>query len=348
MHPGHKGQQMGVTLKDIARRVGRSVTTVSRALNGYNDVSPETRHRILQVAAEMGYTPHAWAQRLQKQRTDTLGLVLPTFGPRFADPFFSEFLAGVGNMAAERGYDLLVSTRAPGEEEETAYRRFALGHRVDGFLLVRLRCQDPRVAWLQTWEVPFVAFGRTEEPSDFPYVDVDGEQGVYRLARHLITEGYRRIAFIAPPREFTFSRSRERGVRRALAEAGLPLREDYFREGALTEESGYREAQALLALPEPPIAIMAGNDLMAIGAMRAVRERGLQIGPDIAITGFDDIPLAQHTIPPLTTVHQPIYQIGKRVTQMLIDLLQGNPLVERQVLLEPSVKVRASSLRRAP
>lgn len=339
---------MRVTLKDIARRVGRSVTTVSRALHGYDDVSPQTRRQVLQVAAEMGYIPHAWAQRLQKQRTDTLGLVLPTFGPRFADPFFSEFLAGVGNMAAERGYDLLVSTRAPGEEERIAYRRFALGHRVDGFLLVRLRAHDPRVYWLQEWGVPFVAFGRTEEENDFPYVDVDSEQGMVRLTEHLIEQGHHRIAFIAPPREFTFSRARERGVRRALAAHHLPLREEYFREGALTEESGYREAQALLALPDPPTAIMAGNDLMAIGAMRAIREHGFQIGTEVAITGFDDIPLAQHTVPPLTTVHQPIYQIGKRVAHMLIDVLQGNSLAERQVLLEPTVQVRASSLRLAP
>ncbi len=336
---------MSVTLKDIARRVGRSVTTVSRALNGYSDVSPETRRHIQQVAAEMGYIPHAWAQRLQKQRTDTLGFILPTFGPRFSDPFFSEFLAGMGNMAAEKGYDLLVSTRAPGEEELTAYRQLALGHRVDGFIVVRVRCHDPRIRLLQEWKVPFVAFGRTETDEDFPYVDVDGEKGMYLLTEHLVAQGHRRIAFIAPPRSLTFARARERGVRRALQAHGLSLREAYFREGALTEESGYREAQQLLSLPEPPTAILAGNDLMAIGAMRAVRERGLQVGGQVAITGFDDIPLAQHTVPPLTTVHQPIYQIGKQVTQMLIDLLRGNPLAQRQVLLEPTLVVRASSQR---
>ena len=134
-----------VRIVDIAKKVNRSVTTVSRALNGYSDVSPETREAIIRVAEEMGYTPNIIAQSLQKQRTNTVGLVLPTFSPRFSDPYFSELLAGIGNKAAELGYDLLVSTQPPGEEEIKYYRKLATGRRVDGFIIIRTRMVDERI-----------------------------------------------------------------------------------------------------------------------------------------------------------------------------------------------------------
>ena len=140
---------MTVTLKDIAKRVNRSVTTVSRALNDYDDVSPKTKEEVQRVASEMGYTPSTMAQRLRKQRSDSIGVILPTIVPRLADPFFSEFLAGIGNKASEMGYDLMVSTRPPGEREMEAYRLNVQGRRVDGFIIVRTRCEDPRIQYLR-------------------------------------------------------------------------------------------------------------------------------------------------------------------------------------------------------
>ena len=333
-----------VTIKDIAQRVGKSVTTVSRALHGYSDVAPETRELVRQVAREMGYTPNVMAQRLQKQRAETLGLILPTFGPRFSDPFFSEFVAGVGNQAAERGYDLLLSTRPPGEEEMSAYRKAALGRLVDGFIIIRTRVHDERIQFLHEMGFPFVAFGRTADTDDFAWVDEDSDAGMRQIAHHLADLGHHRIAYLSPPLDLMFAQLRLEGLKAGLAERGLTLNEDYLRIGALTEQSGYMLAKELLALPTPPSALVCGNDLMAIGAMRAAQEKGLKIGHEIAVTGFDDIPLAEHTYPPLTTVHQPIYQIGKRVTAMLIDLLEGKPLTERQILLKPELVIRQSTL----
>jgi LacI family transcriptional regulator len=134
-----------ITLKDISKRVGKSITTVSRALNGYDDVNPETKKMIQGVAEEMGYRPNIIAQRLQKQKTDTIGFIVPTFGPRFSDPFFSEFLAGVGNKASDLSFDLLVSTQPPGEKEYKAYHKMMDGRRVDGFIIVRTRRNDARI-----------------------------------------------------------------------------------------------------------------------------------------------------------------------------------------------------------
>lgn len=334
---------MAVTLKDIARAVGKSVTTVSSALNNYDDVSEETKELVRRVAREMGYAPNIAAQRLRKKRTDTLGLIFPTFGPRFSDPFFSELLAGIGNESSENGLDLLVSTQAPGSDEEESYRRMTSGRRVDGLLVVRTRRHDPRIAFLAERDFPFVAFGRSEQGFDFPYVDEDGVLGMKLVTQHLVDVGHRRIAFIAPSPDLMFATYRLKGFRQAMEENGLALDESLIVIGDLTQRNGHRLAGELLDRPDRPTAIIASNDLMALGAMTAAQERGLLVGRDIAITGFDDIPPAQYSHPPLTTLHQPIYRIGRMICEILIKCINGETLAERHILLRPSLIVRRSS-----
>ncbi|RME50408.1 MAG: LacI family transcriptional regulator [Caldilineae bacterium] len=334
---------MPVTIKDVAKRVGRSITTVSRALNDYDDVSEETRRLVKQVAAEMGYVPSSIAQKLQKRQADTIGVILPTYGPRFSDPFFSEFLAGIGNTAAKQGFDLLVSTRAPGDEEINAYLNKIRSRRVDGFIIVRTRRNDPRIALLKEQNFPFAAFGRIESGNTFPLVDEDSEQGMRMVVSHLIEQGHTRIACITAPGDLMFAHYRRQGYIAALQAHNLSLEPSLVVEGDLTQRSGRQAARQLLNLPHPPTAIAACNDLMAIGAMSTAQEQGLVVGKDIAITGFDDIPWAENTHPPLTTVHQPIYRIGTMVCQMLIQLIRGEPLSQQQVILQPTLIVRQSS-----
>ncbi len=333
---------MSATLKEIARRTGKSITTVSRALADYDDVSPDTRALVRCVADDLGYTPNLLAQRLQKRRSDTIGLVLPTFGPRFSDPFFSEFLAGVGNAAAERGYDLLVSTQAPDDRELQVYRQKVQSRRVDGFVIVRTRRQDARIDYLRNVGFPFVAFGRCEGEMGFPFVDVDGSRGMRLIADHLIGLGHRRIACLAPPPDLLFAEHRMIGLRQALDEHGLELADHQVILGNLTQKSGFEATRLLLEAPQRPTAIAACNDLMALGAMSAIQERGLVVGRDLAVTGFDDIPMVEHSHPPLTTIHQPIYQIGKMVCEQLVRLIQGEEPNPRQVILEPKLVVRQS------
>jgi len=334
---------MAVTLEDIAKKVGKSITTVSRALHDYNDVSPDTKALVRRVAAEMGYTPSTLAQRLQKQRTDTIGLILPTFGPRFSDPFFSELIAGIGNKAAELSYDLLVSTRPPGEEEIKTYQMNVQSRRVDGFIVVRTRRRDSRIEYLQAVGFPFVAFGRTGNSMNYPFVDEDSEYGMRWLVEHLVQLGHRRIACIAPPRGLNFTSYRLNGLQKGLQEHGLSLPKPYIRESDLTQKGGYKQAKSLLDLPEPPTAIVACNDLMAFGALSAAQERGLTVGRDVSITGFDDIPMSEFSHPPLTTLRQPIYQIGAQVVEMLTRIIQGQPLERNQIILKPELVIRQSS-----
>ncbi len=333
-----------VTLKDLAANLGLSITTVSRALAGYSDVAAATRRRVREAAEEMGYVPDATARRLRTGRTDTIGFVIPTSGPRFSDPYFSELLAGIGNEAARHNFDLLVSTCAPDTpEEEAAYRHKVEGHLVDGLLVVRTRVKDRRIEYLSRIGFPFVVFGRSDLDVDFAYVDEDGFRGLELVTQHLIDLGHTRLACIAPPPNLMFSVYRCRGLRATMERNNLRIEDDYYIASDLTQRGGFWAMNRLLDLPVPPTAVIACNDLMALGAISAAQKRGLVVGRDIAITGFDDIPLAEHSHPSLTTVRQPIYEIGRQICNMLIRLVRGEELEERHVLLEPELIIRESS-----
>ena len=333
---------MPVTIKDIAKKVGKSVTTVSRALHDYNDVSLETKALVRQTAVEMGYFPSSYAQRLQKQKSDSIGVILPTYGPRFSDPFFSEFLAGVCNTAGSLDYDILLSTCPPGDKEMEIYQDKVQTRRVDGFVIVRTRRQDTRIEYLCKTHFPFVAFGRTENACNFSYVDEDSEIGMRLIIDHLYNQGFRRLGLIAAPDDLMFAKLRLNGYLNRIKTNHFPQDESLIVTGDLTQRGGYAKAKRLLELPNPPDAIVASNDLMAFGAISAAQEMGFQVGKDIAITGFDDSSMAEHYHPALTTIHQPVYKIGGMVTKMLIQKLQGDTLDEDQILLKPSLVVRQS------
>ncbi len=332
-----------VKIVDIAKKVNRSITTVSRALNGYDDVSPKTRELIIATAEEMGYTPNFIAQLLQKKQTKTIALVLPTFSPRFSDPYFSELLAGIGNKAAELGYDLLVSTRAPGDEETAYYKKLALGGRVDGFIVIRTRTNDERIRLLLDKEFPFVAFGRSSFDTKHAYVDEDGYLGMRLIADHLLKLKHQRIACITSSRNFAFTKYRLSGLVEGLAQGGIEMSTSRILEGDLTQKSGYELGSQLLDHEMPPSAIIAFNDLMAFGVMSAAQERGLVVGKDVSVTGFDGIPLGEYSHPPLTTVYQPIYQIGAMTCGMLVKIISKCPLEKEHILLEPTLIVRQST-----
>ncbi|MCP4543741.1 MAG: LacI family transcriptional regulator [Chloroflexi bacterium] len=335
---------MPVTLKDIAKKIGYSITTVSRALAEYDDVAESTRQLVRKTANEMGYHPDITARRLRKQCTDTIGIIVPTYKSRFSDPFFGEFLAGVGNKSVEYEFDLLVSTRAPDDGELAAYERMVMERRVDGLLIITTRPQDKRIIYLIEQNFPFVAFGSSDLGVDFPCLDVDGEGGMHRLTQHLIDLGHQRIAYISAPFDVMYAHQRIKGYKNALAANAIPFDETLVTVGDLTEHSGQALTYDFLTRDqkERPTAIMVCNDWMASGAINAARELGMTVGRDVAITGFDDVSLARHTLPQLTTVHQPAYEAGWLVCEMLIHLLQEKPLAEQCVILEPDLVVRES------
>ena len=241
---------MKVTLKTIAEEAGLSVTTVSRALGGYADVNEETRNRIIEIAERLGYQPNLTARHLRSKFTDTIGMVIPRTA-YFSDSFFMELLAGVGRKASDYGYDLLISVQEPGQAEMAAYRRMVAGGRVDGMVLSRIMRHDPRIDYLLQVEHPFVAFGCSDQ-EDYPYIDVDGAQGVRELVAHFVDYGHRRIAIIRSPEYLTFTEHRFRGYQDGLADAGIPY-DPTLVDDDLTRRAGWRRRRSCCA--DPPTAI---------------------------------------------------------------------------------------------
>ncbi len=334
---------MPITLRDIAERVGKSVPTVSRALAGFSDISPQTREEVQRVALEMGYEPNITARNLQKQRTDTIALILPTARElRFSDPFFSEFLSGLVQGITARSYNLDIST-SPSEIDQETYLKHIRSRRFDGFVVVRTQRQDARIKLLLEHDVPFVAFGRIEGNNDFHLVDENGFGAMRRIVDHLVGLGHRRLACIAEPTHLTKSYHRVQGFLDGLQAHGLPTDNGLVLETHFRQRSGRIAAAHLLNRSNPPTAIVACNDLIALGAIGAAQEKGLVVGRDVSITGFDDILLAEYVNPPLTTVHQPAYQLGEMVVQMLLKVINREPIAQKQIITEPEIVIRESS-----
>ncbi|MEM7344629.1 MAG: LacI family DNA-binding transcriptional regulator [Chloroflexota bacterium] len=335
---------MAVTLKDLAVHVDRSITTVSRALAGYQDVSPRTRDQVLQAAEELGYEPNITARQLQKQATDTIALILPNNNnPQISDPFFSEFLAGIVDQTTRYGLDLLVTTHSPDEDAKEVYLKYIRSRRVDGFIIIRTQRNDARIKLLRDCDFPFVAFGRVETDNEFPFIDEDGELGIRMVVDHLVALGHTRLAFIAEPANLTKAHNRLQGFIKGVTAHGLPLDESLILEGGFRQRAGRLSTLQLLDHPNPPTAIVAVNDLVALGAISAAQEQGLVVGRDVSITGFDDIALAEYTHPPLTTLHLPAHEIGMKICQTLFNVINREPLAEPQVILQPELVVRQSS-----
>lgn len=339
---------MQITLKDIARESGYSVTTVSRALAGYDDVNENTRRHIATIAETLGYQPNLLARQLRNQRTQTIGLITPAPDDDVGSEFFSQLLLSLSSAASRVGYDLLVSAQSAGEPEMAAYRRIVGGNRVDGMILARTRKHDERIAFLKSLNHPFAVNGRAapDEVSDFAYIDVDSQAGIRAAVEHLTGLGHRQIGLILPPPEMAFTEFRHNGYCEGLAAADLPYRDEFVRYGDLMQSGGYMHANALLDQHPQMTAIVACNDLMALGAMSAAQARGLRVGYDLSITGFDDIPAAEYAHPPLTTIHQPMHEIGKLLVKILDSLIRGESTEQTQILLSSTLVIRASTSRR--
>ena len=335
---------MPVTIREVAHRLNLSITTVSRALDGYEDVAEETRQLVIRTASELGYVPNQAARQLRRQRSDTIGYILPAETPRFSDPFFAEFLAGLGDEAASHGFDLLVSTAPPGSlVERQAYERWIHARKVDGIVLNRMHRSDWRVQYLAQVGFPFVTLERSLDPYDYPSVEVNGRHWFRILVKHLISLGHQRIAYVGASQDLKIQADRYQGYMEELHENGLAVDPELVVEGDLTSEGGFRAGERLLTLSNPPTAIACIDDMTAIGVLHVARTHGRAVGQNLAVAGFDGIEGFEHTQPPLTTVNQPVYKIARRLVQMLAAQIAGKPLETKCVEIEPVLEIRAST-----
>jgi LacI family transcriptional regulator len=335
---------MSVTIRDIARKLNISIGAVSRALDGYPDISEETRKRVVRMAEEMGYVPNQAARQLRRKKADAVGYILPSSTPRFADPFFSEFIAGLGDETARHPHDLLISIAPPGDvAEKRIYQNWVQGRKVDGFILTHLRVDDWRTAYLSEHGIPFSALESVPDERDFPRIDIDRQSGIVHLIEHLAGRGYRRIACIGGPVDLQSQASQLAGYRRGLDAAGIPFYPDLLKISDLTSSGGYQASQQLLSYPDPVDAIICFNDETAFGVLSASRERGLQVGQDLAVAGFDGVQASKFTEPPLTSLDIPVYDIARQLVGMLIAEIAGQPLPDRHLVLQPRLLIREST-----
>jgi LacI family transcriptional regulator len=331
---------MSVTMREVARQAGVSIATVSRVLNGSGPVGDETRARIEAVARAMRYVPNRAARSLSTSRTHTLGVVLPDL---YGD-FFSELLRGLDGAARHHRYHLLVAG-AHGGADALASALNAMHGRVDGLVVMG---PDVRADVLEANlppRLPAVVLGA--RVSGFAALSVDNEGGAAAMTRHLLALGHRRIAHVAGAGGNRDAAERLAGYRAVMAAAGLAT-DDLVERGDFTEESGYAAARRLLDGAAPPDAVFAANDAMAVGAMSALRDAGRRVPDDLAVAGFDDIPLGRHLTPALTSVHVPIDTLGRRAVERLQAAVEdGDGAAGRPEILPTTLVVRASCGARA-
>jgi LacI family transcriptional regulator len=332
------------TIREVAAHAGVSFKSVSNVINDRPFVSDELRSKVQQAIAELGYRPHSVARSLASRRTNILGVVLrDSSADGHADPLLSQFLLGACAVAGAEGFGMLVQILLA--DEPIGDYAHVFGHQqVDGLIDFFPRIHDAAGANERAdSDFPVVRIGRVRPGSDALAVDGDNEQGAFAAVDHLISLGHRRIGMVAnADLSYTVSTTRVQGYRQALAAHGIPFDEELLTAGHYSLQSGHDGMLRLLALPRPPTAVFVSSDRMALGAMSAARERGLRIPEDIAIVGYDDLFMAAHTSPPLTTVRTPIDAISTRSTQMLIDAIRGRPIEPRQVILPVELVVRQS------
>lgn len=334
---------MKVKIKDIAKATGFSVTQVSRALTGYSDVSPKTRENIIKVAKEMGYRPNYSARSLRRQQTHTIGLVIPSTRLALTDPFFLEFLSGIGYESSKTRYDLLISFSNNENGQMKILKDLVLGRRVDGIILNRIENDDERVSFLLEKKYPFVAFGKIESDGNHPYVEIDGFYATYQITTHLIKKGHKKISFINVPEWQVCAKYRLAGYKKALEENNIKFDEELVIHSEETDSEGYKIVKEMIKKYKKITAIFVNSDVMAIGAVKALNEAKIEIGKEIALAAFNDTNITQNMNPPITSLAQPIHLIGEKVTQMLIKILKNEDSKLKQVIIKPKLIIREST-----
>jgi DNA-binding LacI/PurR family transcriptional regulator len=330
------------TLEEVAALAGVSRATVSRVVNGSPRVSQSARDNVEQAIATLGYVPNRAARSLVTKRADSVALVVSESETRFfSDPWFAVVARSMAVALADTEMQLVLVIAQSAKQRERLERYLLNGH-VDGVVLVSLHGRDPLPRQLVAAGVPTVLVGRPVDDIDVAYVDADNKGGAESAVRHLLERGRSRIATIAGPQDMSVGRDRLAGYELALRGAGLPVAEDLIGEADFSEEGGAEAMRALLGREPGLDAVFAASDLMAAGALRTLRKAGRRVPDDVALVGFDDLVTSQHTEPPLTTVRQPLADMGREMTTMLLATIAGEE-PDPVVIMKTELVVRASS-----
>ena len=329
------------TVQQVAERAGVSAATVSHVTNNTRFVSPELRARVHAAMDELDYRPNALARSLRRGETRTLGLIVP----ESSNPFFAEVAQAVELAAFDRGYSVILCNSEGSPTKERLHLDVLLTKQVDGVILMSTGAEDA-LSQLVSGTIPIVIVDRDMPNMETDLVLADNRHGGYLATRHLIGLGHRRIGLISGPPGITLSEQRISGYMGALAEAGLAPDDTLLTHGDFHFESGRSGALILMNRPDPPTAVFACNDLMAIGVRRAAAEIGLQVPEDLSVVGFDDIQLASFTTPSLTTVAQPKAEMGRQAVRLLLGRMADRNAPAIRLVLLPDLVMRESSAAR--
>jgi len=319
--PENETSSNPVTLLDVAREAGVSPSTVSRILNGTATVSAVKRKAVEDAIKKMGFEPNPLAQSLKSGRSMTVGIVVQDI----SSPFFSEILHGVDDGLNSTGYASVIVSGHWNASEEAARIKLLLARKVDGLILLSGRIEDKAVLQFAT-QRPIVATGRSLKSSTAIGFKLDNQNGAYQAVRHLIELGHRRVAFVTGPSNNTDANERLTGYKQALESADIPFEPGLVVEGDFHEASGLMAVNRLFDTQQQFSAIFAGNDLIAYGVRLSLYRKGIRVPEDISLIGFDDLPGSLYTTPPLTTIRQPLYDMGLIATTALLGLIGGKPV----------------------
>lgn len=331
-----------VRIVDLADHLGLTKGTVSRALNGYSDISQSTQLRVRRAAERLGYRPLSHAQAIRTGRVRSIGLVLQMNEHDGHSAFVADFLAGLSEAASAEDWTLTVATASSDETTTDLLERLNRERKADGFILPRTKLDDRRIRFLRRHDIPFVLYGRTADPSGCAWFDIKSEAAMEDAVTTLAALGHRRIGFVPGPEDYTYASLRRDGYLAGLAKAGLPVDPALIAQPAVARGSGAASVGALLDLARPPSAIVCSVDGAALGAYDAARARGIEIGRDLSLISYDGIPEATLLDPPLSTFSVDIRGAGERLAQMLIRRCRGEAVEELRALGHATFEARGS------
>lgn len=337
MKPG-SSKNRDITIIDVAREAGVSYTTVSRVINGKDHVRADKRERVLRAMERLGYVANQQARSLAGGRSHVIGLLVPDLG----SAYIGEIVRGIDQALQDVNYDVILYTTHRRLVKESEYVTTISRGLADGLILISPTDPEMYLPALQDRNFPFVLLDHSGFNRAGPSVGVTNWQGAYDATRYLVGLGHKRIGFVTGRIDLPASTDRLAGYEAALRDAGLPVAAELIRQGDFNQPSGYGSAMTLLTLVDRPTAIFASNDLMAFGVMEAVREQGLRIAHDISVVGFDDVPQSAHVHPPLTTVRQPLVDMGRHATEMLLQRINEPKQSITRVELETKLVIRNS------
>lgn len=331
-----------VTINDVAASLGMTKSTVSRALNGYPDISEATRLRVQNAVDYLGYRPLTNAQAIRTGRVRSIGLILQLNEHDRHRPFLADFLSGVSEAASAADWTITLSTGASDADTLRLLTRLLDERKVDGFILPRTYVDDARIAFLTDADVPFILYGRTGQPNDCAWFDIESEAAMQSAVGVLAALGHRRIGFVPGTAGYMYSKLRYEGYRRGLDDNSLQFDAALIANPALNPEQGRLAALQLLAQKTPPTALICAMDNAALGVFQAAEGLSLKVGRDLSVISYDGIPEGALTQPPLTTYSVDTHQAGRRLTELLIRRILGEPPQDLRELLPATFMARGS------